>query len=222
MPQPLSSVAPDANYRFGVMTLPDHADLAPYVAQVIHIGTMIEHYSTMMLAGIAHADPEAVLAMHTAVSSASAQRAMLETVAAAKLQKPDNFLFQAVQKAGLPARKIRNDFAHHIWADSREVPNALLLINPKALIEFKLPFLKPFTLGETIYRDIDRSKIMVYREDDLKDAADTVHLAFSYIAGFKMMIDEKKPQARAQMHVALSSVPAIADALGSLRHTSGS
>jgi len=123
--QPLSSLDPKAGYSFGIDILERHPELASYIAQTISIGSIIERRWSAILVQLLQADPLTGMAMYQALTSTVAQRAALGAAAKVRLSPEDFKLFQAVATAITPARKIRNDFAHHIWGESALVPGGL-------------------------------------------------------------------------------------------------
>jgi hypothetical protein len=100
---------------------------------------------------------------------------MLLSAAEVALQKDDWVLFQAVIKAISPARRTRNDFAHHVWGSAAQIPDALLLVDPKYLthydVEVAVINAEMLTSRSIVtLPDLDMSLLMVWKRRDLEEA----------------------------------------------------
>ena len=73
------------------------------------------------------------MAMFQALNSGEAKRAALLAAAAEALRGnvDDHNLFLAVLRTIKGSRDRRNEFAHQLWGVARELPDALLLVDPK-------------------------------------------------------------------------------------------
>ena len=78
-----------------------------------------------------------------------------------------------------PTRELRNRFAHHVWACSFEINDALLLIHPKEFDRGYADTIAQLQKGDQPpheqYPNLDRSRVMVYREKDLLDGLRQAH-----------------------------------------------
>jgi hypothetical protein len=112
-----------------------HPEFAAAIAYVIACGGFIDCTLASMLTLLLHAEPRAGTAMYMALSGAEARRAAL-SAAAKEVLTPENFAgFQDVLAKTKAARERRNDFAHHLWGFSKQIPDGLLLISPEAFAE---------------------------------------------------------------------------------------
>ena len=184
MPHPLSRVKPDAELRIRASVLPP--DLCVHVTRTLSAWSYADHIIGTMLANFLDADFEVVSSMYEALTSAEAKRAVL--LAAANSSSPDDYpLVQAVFSYVRASRKTRNAFAHHVWLTSPDLPCAMILADPKVLTDpairirgmAKRGELQPKTthIGKAVRIEMpqmpvpDRSKMIVYKEKDLADAA---------------------------------------------------
>jgi hypothetical protein len=134
MPQPLYKVNTEAEVFTGFGQDPEKLALCPYITRVIGAWAYSDHLIACMLNNFLKADYAVTAAMYNALTSAEARKAAF--LAAAKLAVPDRYdLIQAVLAATRPSRRRRNDFAHHVWAHSPQIDEALLLVDPAALTE---------------------------------------------------------------------------------------
>ena len=234
MPQPLSSKPKITQWREDESVLADHPKLATHIARVVAISSMIERQWAMMLCYIAKADPRAAVAMHQALSSTTAQMAAFEAVAAVRLSDDSKLLFEAVKFATKGYTRIRNEFCHHLWGDTYQSPDVLLLIDPIVTINFIAGLEEPAVLRQAHSngnRDFfERSKIVVYTEEDLEGASAKMSNALLIISSFASVLraelwDERNrqksplaslPSQRAEARADLISFPAVSDALQQL------
>lgn len=217
--------------------LADHPKLASYIARVVAISSMIERQWAMMLCYIARADPRAAVAMHQALSSTKAQMAAFEAVAAVRLSDDSKLLFDAVKLATKGYTRIRNEFCHHLWGDSFQCPGVLLLIDPIVTVNFIADLEEPAALRQghsNENRRFERSKIMVYTEEDLVSARAKMTDALLIISSFASVLraelwDERNrqesplaslPSQRAEARAELVSFSEVSDALQTLTHRS--
>jgi hypothetical protein len=158
------------------------------------------------------------MAMLNAVTSASAQMDMIEAAGGAKLFDPDLEIFEAVIKAARGAAKKRNAIAHHIWAYSEELPDALLLIEPEGQSDLSVRVQEAmYSTAKTTRLALrpDIEWISVYREndfrqtiDELKTLAECAQLLILYL---------HRTTAHDQIYRKLCREPLIDTALQSIR-----
>lgn len=169
--QPLSNVRSGASVEFGPGKLSQHPKLCSLVMDIVSLGAQIENSWSNIIVGLMGAEHKAGAAMYMALSGGASRRAALHGAACAVLPPADYMVVRAVEKATNGVRAIRNDFVHHIWAISSDLPDALLLINPSAIQEVHS------NLADLIHNSnkdpdantgrLDLSKVMVWREGDL-------------------------------------------------------
>ena len=191
-PQPLSSVRRNAKVLASPDAITLRPNLAPLIAQIIARWADIEANVASILAFVLHAEAGPTVAMIQAVRSATAQMDMIEAAGAAKLQDPELEVFEAVLRLARRAASKRNNVAHHIWAYSPDLPEALLLIEPPAYLEL-------FVAVSAAIRDPnvpppdnqpDRTRTFVYREQEfleiiseMKVVARCTTYAINYLHG---------------------------------------
>jgi hypothetical protein len=171
-PQPLSKVYPKAFIRIApALALANREMLAPKVLSVIAWGAQDEWLWANILTMLLKGDPEAGMAMYEALSGSEARRAALLAAGKVRLPPDDFLMLQAVQRAIAPARRLRNKFAHHLWADSEHLPDALLLIPPEVMTKAGVSWVK----GSP--DDLDYSRIQVWKDRALSEACATARKA---------------------------------------------
>ncbi|RWM26887.1 hypothetical protein [Mesorhizobium sp.] len=169
------------------------------------------------MASLARADMQAMMAMHSAVISSDARRAMVKSVAALKMEKDHHRLFLAIDKVTKPCRGLRNNFAHHIWGACDELPDAMLLIDPTAIIDFRVWLA---TSSRADSRPNHHDRMFVYFENDLKEAVKTMEEGLALVSTF-VMLGHERGEVRAETQKLLESQPQVAQALQSLSRKNG-
>ncbi|MHB1233898.1 MAG: hypothetical protein ACYCZQ_15135 [Burkholderiales bacterium] len=194
MANPLSRVKPKAALSVVPPTaMSERPTLAVKVAEVISIWSAIESEILSIATDILDTDYVAVAAMLGALTSSEAKTAALVAAATEVLNRTDLALFNKVREATKASRNRRNEFAHHIWMYSDDLPDALLLIDPKYLSSFSakrkrgIADLEQAMAQKRVMADglklfpipeIDKSKIFVYRDKDLDTEVHYAQRAF--------------------------------------------
>jgi hypothetical protein len=161
------------------------------------------------------ATAEPALAVFHETNSVDARLKAVNAAIDIVLDTPDVDLYEAIVRSALkPAQKHRNQFAHWIWADSPDLPDAILLVDPtrwtgrmasiKSLIRATLPVMD--FAGWTF----------VYREKDLKDINAAMLRANDLIGEFHHMVLLDDGSERDALYRKLSSEPQVREALDRL------
>jgi len=175
--QPLGKTKAVKHMTFGAGALRSRPDLAIHVAAVIESWASAEARLLGIVAYLLKADPDVAVAMLLTVESQATQRAIVLAAAGSVLKPRDLSLFTAVVRSTVLSREIRNHFAHHLWGVSAELPDALLLVDPKHRNITLAALEKWRRAKQTEGRDagpqpnsVDRSDIYVWREPELEEA----------------------------------------------------
>jgi hypothetical protein len=184
MPQPLSRVRPGATVRQRPAIL-DH--LPPKYAQLVSgifsHWSLVEHRLNLLLVRILGADAEPALAMFAILDAQHLQFKAIEAAAKAALEEHEYDVFKATMGVARSVQTPRNQLAHWVWAHSAELPDALLLCEPKSAKERDREFTRALESGETDSEKIsalntfDPAHVQVYREGDLQRARDDLEEA---------------------------------------------
>lgn len=219
-PQPLSRVRSKAEVRFGPNTATTYPHLCSIAMEAITLGAQAEFNWSAILVDFLKADFTTGMAMYEALSGGEARRSALLGAAQSALDADDFLVLKAIDKALAPARRVRNDFVHHIWGRSKEVPDALLLIDPRCLRSYEVGIAVTNAEMNATRRvklppDIDRSLIAVWREKDLKQARDAMIEALDVLARLSIALSVARPaiQIAGRERQQLLNRPAIAQAL---------
>ena len=219
-PQPLSRVNRKAQVTYGPATATTYPNLCAIVMEVISLGAQADFNWSAILVDMLRADFKTGMAMYEALAGGEARRAALMGAAQSAFSPEDFLLLQAMEKAFAPTRRVRNDFAHHIWGRSIHVPNALLLIDPRCLRTFEVGVaMTNAEMARTrmakVPPDFDRSLIAVWREPDLAQAREAMIEALKCLGLLAGGLSFARPRIRIPEleRKKLLSYPAIARAL---------
>jgi hypothetical protein len=130
-PQPLSKVNPKAQIEVFWLNGPDTntSDLSVKALSIITTASYGETLWARFFGELLHANPLPSIAMYEALDSSNARRSILLAAARTILKDSEVDWIEAVQRAVKPIFSVRNNFAHHLWGRSKDIPDALLLIN---------------------------------------------------------------------------------------------
>jgi hypothetical protein len=221
-PQPLSRVRPKAEIFVGATgAVRNRSNLTQLIARTIAIWSDIEYQIGGMLGTMLgeHAAPSA--AMFHALTSSVAQMAVLRAAVehALSSQPKERDLFDIITKQMNRSANHRNRFVHWVWAHTFDLPNVLMFIPPEVLLTHDISnrtLVAPFD-GHALSGEIDRAKIMIYREKDLKEVVDLFNLMSTNISQLRMLLIPKYPSGpRDLLYQYLVTQPEIAEALSHL------
>lgn len=171
-PQPLSNVRTDAKFQVHKKATEFRPQLAPFIARIISQWALVEAGIGTMLSSILEAEFAATAAILSSLRSSSAQIDALAAAGRTKLSGRDLELFEAVIMIVRSAAKKRNLIAHHIWAYSDDLPDALLLVEPKAYAQIHVKFqtsLATKTYGGSDTLHPSPEHVRVYRKQDFEE-----------------------------------------------------
>jgi hypothetical protein len=217
--QPLNKVNPNAITSWGVDdAMLSRPHLAAKIAQYISQWSDIETLLGLFLAILLHAHEEAALAIFHGIENRTAQFKMLTSAAQASLP-PETFdavsaLLAAVIK---PAMKFRDKLAHWSWGISGDLPDALVLCEPKDKLRAHLEILRIQTSTQTSRTPdvpMGNQGVYVLREKDLDAALSSLLKARDSLSTAMGACWQSNPPAlRARNLAQLSSEPSIRNAL---------
>lgn len=184
MPQPLSRVKPGATVRQRPSIL-DHlpAKYAQLVAAIFSHWSLVEYRLSVLLVRILGADAEPALAIFATLEAQHLRFRAIEAAAKAALEEKEYDVFKATMTVANSVQTPRNQLAHWVWAHSPELPDALLLAEPKSAKDRDREFTRALESGETDSEKIsalntfDPAHVQVYREADLQRAKDNLEQA---------------------------------------------
>lgn len=170
MPQPLSRVQPSATIIFGNAgdrPLARHPELAVLAIEAIASWSNVESFMLSLFIQLMGGNDSMAASVYLALEAQSAKNAVINTASQIALQGRDQELsvLRAILRITKTNEKERNKLAHWTWGDSPDVPDALLLVNPRTAI-----------------RELDRSDIYVYKAPDFQ----TIIQANDRLCGYGM------------------------------------
>ena len=211
MPQPLSRVHPNPTVILGHDALEKYPEFSKAITKVIHIWTECDLILSHMVSRFLKADFEIVSAMFQALTGGEARRDAFLAAAKEALHPTDFALVRAVLRAARPSRDQRNEFVHHAWGRSPDVPDALLLADPRALNKIMLllnKMVREFKMPPGSPSDhFDHTRIAVYREIDFIRAAQEAVDAQKWLIELYVVIGFQVPWRGAMQKQLLSQPP---------------
>jgi len=198
MPQPLSKLALGANYEIGNVghrPLHQRENLASLAMEAVAAWAHVEGIMLHMFVRLAGGEQADAAAVFLAMETATAKAAAITTLAERKLPADGVALLRAILKAHKSGQKERDKLAHWIWGTSNDLPDALLLKDPRNF-------------------DNNPDQVYVYREKDFND----MRARFERMAGcgaiFHMLLVTQNPEQAQQLYDQLCSEPEISENLG--------
>lgn len=195
-PQPLSKVKPGARVSFHPLALTLRPAHATQIAKVFACWSDSDALLANSTAQFLKADYEIVSAMLQALSSAEARRDVILAAAKESLSPEDYLLFRAVLNVTRASRNRRNEFAHHLWGVSDDLLDAVLLADPKIILQPLTDMrarIRDNPLEDKPYVEApDASQIYVYRERDLGEEVDHASRAHLHILNLIFLAQDSR------------------------------
>lgn len=130
-PQPLSKVRRSAVPLFGYHALGRRPQLAIRVVETVAAWAQVEVALGLTAATLLGANASTVMAMHASLNGFQPRADSLLAAARTRLPERDGDLFEATLGVIRKAATRRHEFAHWLWGYCDELPEALLLVEPK-------------------------------------------------------------------------------------------
>jgi len=155
MPQPLSKIMPNASViigNAGDRPLARHPELAVLAIEAIASWSNVENFLLNLFIQLFGGNTSLAANVFLSLEVQSAKTsAVLAAANSVLMDKPQEIkLLKAILALAKTNEKSRNKLAHWIWGDSPNIPDALLLANPKIISAY----------------GIDQSQIFVYQKQD--------------------------------------------------------
>ena len=154
MPQPISRVVPNASIVLGNVgdrPLARHPDLALLAIEAISSWSNVENFLLKLFVQLFGGTESLATNVFLSLENQSAKTAALNAAALTVFQDgaEEYRVFRAILAIAKTNEKDRNKLAHWTWGDSPNIPDGVLLVDPRASIA-----------------ELDRSKVYVYKEKD--------------------------------------------------------
>ena len=156
MPHPLSRVAPNAGViigNAGDRPLSRHPDLAILAIEALASWSNVEAFLLRLFVDLFGGHGSLAANVFLSLEGQSAKNAAIAAAAASALgTRPEELrVLQAILAITKTNEKDRNKLAHWTWGESPDLPDAILLVDPRSSIG-----------------TFDRSKVFVYRAPDFQ------------------------------------------------------
>src|SRR5262249_28344491 len=204
MPQPLNRVITNGEFSaIGIRPnesgiLDDKPELAKLVASIFGLWASIEHSLSLLLVSVLGADVEPAIAMFATLTAQRQQMGALEAAAKAALSPNDFDVFRAAISMTGRVQTPRNHLAHWIWGTCKQIPDALLLAEPKAQKDRERELILALEqAGGLEVKEIinleryNPATVLVYRRGDLERAKRDLEDAESTTALLTVYLDRQ-------------------------------
>jgi len=199
MPQPLSRVNRDANVLIGNAgdrPLERHAQLAAVALEAIASWSNVEAFLLRLFVQVLGGDQSLATAVYLALEGQAAKSAAIRAAAALALRSQAGTLavLDALLAIAKTNEKERNRLAHWAWGDSPDLPDALLLYDPR-----------------TNLADVNRDEVFVYREQDFRLIIQANDRLCSYGHRLKFVLQGHSSNRDGKVLAGLHAEPEIAE-----------
>ncbi len=219
MPQPLPQKhAVNIIFEWAVAERPEQA---LHAANVIAQWAKLDSMMPIVFNGLIKSDPTPAAAAFAAIRNFQARQEAIRKQAEIGLkEKQDRDILNAILKIYSSTAKSRDIIAHHLWGTHKDLPDAIILCDPRFLRNLSTAasaHLKndDLTFEDAVrYQKEMREATMVWRTQDFAIVADRVRRGFILTNMFFIMVSKVGPHAPdAPTRHALLAQPEISEFL---------
>lgn len=178
MPQPLSKVNSNAGYELcnaGQRVLSERPQLAVMAIEAVASWVNVESFLMRLFVTLMGGHRELAARIYMALEIQSAKNAALGEIIKTVKDEKMQALILAVIAIAKTNQKSRDKLVHHIWGISRDIPDALLLVDPRILNTKVVP------PGDDIF---------VWKENDFRSAIEANDRLCGYGHMLEMMVGD--------------------------------
>lgn len=204
MPQPLSRIPVKPLVRIGNVgdyPMRLRPELAVLVADSIATWATLESFMLRLFVALMGGSSETAARVFLALEIQSAKSAAIQAVATKKLPTNQQNLLTTILALVKSQQKVQDKLAHWTWGYAPELPDALLLINPKAIIDL---------------HELNFSGIFVYKKWDFEGIIKTNERLTSFAMSFEFIVKNPEHPTAAELYGELCSEPEIQEGLDRL------
>jgi hypothetical protein len=203
MPKPLSSLPSNIRIDLGNShnrPTEHHPELGLLAMDVIASYAILETFLASVFVELLGTTPDHAAAIYLALDSQSIKNTALRAVAATTLTELEQLYLEALFSVIKSAGKLRHKLAHWAWGFSPDLPNAVLLGDPRALGKFNLGISKFTTTPEHVdavkWLQFPRDSVLVYCKADFEDALKSIRRAIVLTSHFRSALNPEWPTGR--------------------------
>lgn len=177
MPQPLSAVRKDATsniFAAGGAPFLQYPDLAQLVMTAIFRHSQLEASMLHLFVDIMGGNKSVAAALYLSLEARNAKANAIEAASKTILKETQHAVLMAIIRRSKSCQKKRDALAHGLWGVSRDVPDALILLDAKSSV-----LLDSTELHNHVY---------VYRKKDLVDIAEETQEVIGMLMTFRLHI----------------------------------
>ena len=205
--------------RSGVAEL--YPEVSALAARCIALGAQIESLYGAILITMLGANAKPAAAMYRSLQSLNAQSTVVQAAAEAVLENDELDLLAAISSLTNRSMVHRHRLAHWVWGSSSGYPDAIVLINPKMLLEYEVD-LGRFSWpneGRGLLDKFDIKTCFIYDAKALREVITGLAEAENFLAQFRFSVIpmiRRNPAMRDQGFPELARQPALMLELKSL------
>lgn len=197
MPKLLAEIAPDARADFATGALGKFPEHAAAMMRVIEIWSHIDGDLTYLFSTFLAADIQTATAVYEKINGAHQRRRALLAAADAALPDWQRAVLRAVLNVIEPSRLVRNEFAHGITGFSLDIPDVVLIAEPRVITAANVSRRQPtkrLATGGRVFAPSqpDASGISVWTIEAITDAGREAHACATFVVQLAMAIGYRR------------------------------
>jgi hypothetical protein len=133
-PQPLLKLYPNAGISFTPESVIERPEVAAWIGQCITCWTWVETQTSRFFSLLPDLNIEAGMELYNSFGGASLKQNGIKILARSKLPRQSFEIIEALLKVIDSHQKIRDKIAHWYWGISDQIPDGLVLVDPKQIL----------------------------------------------------------------------------------------
>jgi len=184
----------------------------------------LENFLSHLFVRMLGVNPTPAAAIYAALKAEAARDSALRTLAEFSLQPADEEVFSVLLELYDTAGKLRHKVAHWIWGHTDDIPDAVLLCDPRVYTKWlveRAEHIARYRVNEKVPPRLDREKILVYTEQDFYEVTELILqitlLMIRFDSHLLTGVKNTQPVERARRFDELTNEPLIRERMARLR-----
>lgn len=203
MPQPISRVSPNANIiigNSGDRPISRHPELAILAIEAISSWSNVEKFMLKTFVELLGGSKSLACDVYLSLQNQSAKTAAINAAADSVLRgKKELVLLKLILQLASSFSADRNKLAHWTWGESPNLPDAVLLVDPRTTID-----------------ELDKTKVFVYKDKDFKSIMLKNDKLCGWLQSFKRILTDHPANRDDELYNRLCQEPLIQEKLNRL------
>ncbi len=216
-PQPLNYIRPDVKLSIKTDSFIHRPEIAVAVAQCLDKWSWVEVQTAQLYVALCRTNHENAATYFCALESSKAKTDAIRVLAMNAMGYDDYRLIVAILKLIKSLQRVRDRLAHWLWTTSDDLPEAIIIYDPKSLIRSRAHYAS-WTDSGTDHSDmknrwktlgVPKEEMFVYRLQDLERDKESFEELIKVVTGAQALCRNTYLDEQAKKRSELKSHPLL-------------